>query len=431
MKYNDFGVWLQSRRVAAGLSLRALAQAAGVGRSTLSYWEAGKFLPRLPELEAVWDALAVSQEERQAVLRLMPTPRAAEQSQSQAQIAHPAFVERAGTLPHGGDLLRAMRTRRNWTQEHAARQIGVQRTTLGRWERGEHFPDAAKLQTVCFVYGASEAELTALTCGRYSLAQDSAVNLSVDALEHHFRTQLQPLELTAEIHPGRDLDFLSMEAALWTHALKTETVRPLLAEVYAHHASYLRNWKQINEGYAYRCLELLPRTERLPRFAALAVVCAADGLMERTANNRGQVARWLSQWLKRDFPPHSTSWLRRRASSLLCSARDFKGAQHQLEQATRLPEDDRSPFDRREIQRYHASNLLSEGKAGESLEALPMTPEAYAPNRVRDALHRTECCLRLNKPGEAHDWLAAAYHDIARYEMPHWKHKADDLARRF
>ncbi len=49
-----------------------------------------------------------------------------------------------------------------WTLQEAARRIGVQQTTLGRWENGEHFPDAAKMQTVCFVYGASEPEIVAL-----------------------------------------------------------------------------------------------------------------------------------------------------------------------------------------------------------------------------------------------------------------------------
>jgi transcriptional regulator with XRE-family HTH domain len=431
MSDNRFGVWLRARRSQQGISLRTLAQSAHVGRSTLSDWETGRTLPRLSEWEQVCTALNVPAPERQELLRSMESPRALLQAQLEAWQQQPTFVEQAGHLPHGGDLLRAMRRRKHWTLAQAAQRIGVRQPTLSRWERGERFPDADTLQTVCAVYGASQAERTALVCGRSSLAQDVTEHLSLDALEHRFRTQLQPLELTAEIHPGRDLDFLRMEAALWTHALHKESVRPLLAEVYAHHGCYLRNWRQSGEVYASRCLELLPPTKRLPGFASLAVACVSDALNSRTGNRRGQASAWLTPWLSRCFPPHSLSWLLRRASGLRCERRDFAGAQHFLEQAKRLPEDRHWAFDQREIQRYQAWNLLYEGKASESLEQLPTTPETYAPNRVRDALLRAEGLLTLNKRNEAQDWLTAAYADIERYRMHHWQPNADQLSRRF
>jgi len=429
MSEDTFGSWLKARRGAAGLTLRALAAKAGVGRSTLSDWESGKRLPRLSELETAFDALSISPAERQMVLRQMPSSRALQRAKSETGLHRPEFIERAGHLPHGGDLLKAMRLRKGWTMQDAGGRLGVGQTTVGRWESGEHFPDGERLQTVCFVYGASEAEILALTCGRYSLGQTGAAKLSPEALEHRFRTELAPLELAAELHPGRELDFFTLEAALWTHALNNEILRPLLAEVYAHHASYLRNWRQNNDVYASRCLELLPRTERLPEYAALAVVCVADALMARTRNRRGQVTTWLTRWIGREFPPQSASWLLRRLSGLLCERKDFEGALRALERAGRLPEDGQSEFNQREVRRYHAWNLLFEGQAGKSLDQLPATLDAYAPNRVRDALLRAEGCLKLSKPSEAQDWLHAAYEDIEQYELPHWRHKADSLAR--
>ena len=428
---NEFGAWLKARRGQARLSLRALAKTAGVAASTLSYWEAGKSLPRLPELESVFDALAVSAKERQTVLQAMETPRALQRSQSESALYRPAFVEKAGHLPHGGDLLKAMRLRKQWSLQDAARQIGVRQTTLGRWEKAEHFPDAAKLQTVCFVYGASESEMTALTCGRYSLDQTGAAQLSPEALEHRFRTELQPLELTAEAHPGCDLRFLSMEAALWTHALHDERVSPLLAEVYAHHASYLRNWRLDNETYAYRCLELLPRDTQLPGFAALAIVCVNDALLARKTTAHKQLTPWLNHWLTRGIPPHYASWMLRKLSGLLCLQGDFEGARRELRRANALPEHERSEFDRLEVRRYHAMSLLSEGQIGNGLEHLPATPDTYPPNRVRDALIRTRGWLKLNNPREAHEALQAAYEDINLHQLTHWRSDADLLSLRF
>ncbi len=388
------------------MGLSQLYQLRGrVGRSTLSDWEAGKSLPRLTELEAVFDVFNVSAHVRQTVLRQMDSPRALQRSQSGSLLHCPDFVERAGQLPHGGDLLKAMRRRKHWTLQEAARRIGVQQTTLGRWENGEHFPDAAKMQTVCFVYGASEPEIVALTCGRYALSSSPSPSLLLDALEHHFRTELEPVELSAETQPGRELDFLSMAASLYPYALRSETVRPLLAEVYAHHANSLRNWRRDSEEYAFRALQLFSPAERTPYFVGLAVVSEYDVLLARSRKSQSQAAKWLNRWLKYEFPPAAASWLLRIQG-------DYDGARAQLYQAERLPERENAEFDHLEIRRYQAMMLLSAGQFGKGLEHLPTTPDSYPPNRVRDDLTYAEGFLKLNKPGEAHHWLGAAYQDI-------------------
>ncbi len=430
MSKNGFGEWLKTTRTVRGLSVRGLAQTAGVGRSTLSDWETGKSLPRLPELEIVFDALQVSPSERQDILRGMETPRALRQSQGETALFCPEFVERAGLLPHGGDLLKAMRFRKRWTLQAAARRIGVRQTTLGRWERGEHFPDGERLQTVCFIYRASEAEVVALTCGRYSLDQDTAETLPFDALEARFRSELEPIELAAEIHPGSELRYLSMEAALYPYALRNEKARLLLSEVYAHHANYLRNWRITSDVYAFRSLELLPSANRLPAFAALAIVSVSDVLIHRHDKGQRSAKAWMTGWLKRDFPPLAMSWMLRKFAGLLKIQGDFDGARAQLYRAEALPWHENSAFDLIEIRRYHAMTLLAAGDAGRGLDYLPDMTDPYPPNRVRDALTRAEGFLALNLPVEAHGWLTAAYADIAAYGLSHWQADADFFARR-
>lgn len=55
--------------------------------------------------------------------------------------------------------LRRERKRRGWTQEEAARQIGSDSKTVGRWERGEAFPSLYYRQKLMKIYGKTAEEL--------------------------------------------------------------------------------------------------------------------------------------------------------------------------------------------------------------------------------------------------------------------------------
>src|SRR5436190_1441868 len=41
-----------------------------------------------------------------------------------------------------GSVLKAFRSRRQWTQQQLAAQLGVRRNTLGSWERGDFLPQS-------------------------------------------------------------------------------------------------------------------------------------------------------------------------------------------------------------------------------------------------------------------------------------------------
>lgn len=49
--------------------------------------------------------------------------------------------------------LAAARKNKRMTQAEAAKSIGVSKDTLGKWERGESFPDAMKIQSIERAYG--------------------------------------------------------------------------------------------------------------------------------------------------------------------------------------------------------------------------------------------------------------------------------------
>jgi transcriptional regulator with XRE-family HTH domain len=55
--------------------------------------------------------------------------------------------------------LRRERKRRGWTQEEVAREIGCDSKTVGRWERGQTFPDLYHWQKLMKLYGKTAEEL--------------------------------------------------------------------------------------------------------------------------------------------------------------------------------------------------------------------------------------------------------------------------------
>lgn len=48
--------------------------------------------------------------------------------------------------------LEAARRNAKLTQDEAGKKINVSRLTIGKWERGESFPDAIKFKMLCEIY---------------------------------------------------------------------------------------------------------------------------------------------------------------------------------------------------------------------------------------------------------------------------------------
>lgn len=48
--------------------------------------------------------------------------------------------------------LKAARVNAGFTQKEAANEIGVNPSTLNKWERGKTFPKTFQLQALCFLY---------------------------------------------------------------------------------------------------------------------------------------------------------------------------------------------------------------------------------------------------------------------------------------
>jgi transcriptional regulator with XRE-family HTH domain len=232
------GIYLRQLRQYRKLSVRALARQAGISHTALSSWEQGKHQPYLPELEAVLKALGATPKQRQEVLSRMDAPRAVHQVRKEIaqQNALYALTQKP---PHGGDLLRVMRRRGRMTLEGVAQQIGVQASTLSRWERGETWPEMVLLHALCRLLEASEEEIVALTCG-------PTLGFRPTTFDEVRQTALGVLRHT--IRGARGIEWPLAVHALFPYASQKTEAQILLACLYGDQARHLAEERCFEEA---------------------------------------------------------------------------------------------------------------------------------------------------------------------------------------
>jgi hypothetical protein len=71
----------------------------------------------------------------------------------------------------------------------------------------------------------------------------------------------------------------------------------------------------------------------------------------------------------------------------------------------------------------------SEESEGNSLAVMPAEEDEVFVGRLEDTVYRAELLLMLGDRVEAHRWVARAYDLMAAGEYPHWRRRADAVAR--
>jgi len=71
----------------------------------------------------------------------------------------------------------------------------------------------------------------------------------------------------------------------------------------------------------------------------------------------------------------------------------------------------------------------SEESEGNSLAVMPAEEDEVFVGRLEDTVYRAELLLMLGDWVEAHRWVARAYDLMAAGEYPHWRRRADAVAR--
>lgn len=361
---------LKSLREARGLSANALAIQAGVNPQSVRNWEAGKFSPRLPELQSVLDALGATAVQKQQAMELLQRPRGL------TQIRHrnpAASATRSGdtyvpvTL---GDLLRAMRARRKYTLEEIATKIGVVPRTLSRWERGESAPSVKQLHLACHALGATEDEIAMLSLG----ATDPGTG------EHEgpaFLERLRMLFDAANAYPCPpekaallELTYISLALRLQPLSWQDPAARTLLSQVYAQMSQlyYLRFQNEMTRAFSGRALELVEDIPLASDHTVLALLRYANALKDPKAG-----VAIMERWLPRLVNPGQKAWLLTSQAALLAKQGLRSDADARSQQSITLVEDlDYWSLMTRRLGRAHLlSRWRQHDKAMDLLASLP------------------------------------------------------------
>jgi transcriptional regulator with XRE-family HTH domain len=434
------GSLLWQWRERRSLSLGQLARAAGVHKSALSRWEAGTFKPRVAELEATLAALGVSAAESALAFACIPAPRAVRHLSSDLAAATSAPLTK-------GDLLRALRLRKGWTQAELAHEVGVSHQLVAYWERMERLPSHEQIHALCFALGARLDEVVALTTGS-SADPPGREARTWDEAEQEIRAFIvSGLTVSPDVLP-----YYLLDERLWRWSLREERARHWLLRVRVYHAFNHR--AHLHWGLVDRMLrkarEVVPDAEmglelRLRHLILSARLAVFGG--HRPAPERG--VRLLQPWVEASRSlPEFQAWILSDLAKYAALEGSFDGAVALSEQASAAAER-RDHWLELWLRRCDQGALLVQaGRAEEALAVLP-DPAAWvwhdvrrvAPNpgdgAVRDdegyvqaCLSRAEAHAALGDLTAASEALSSARELLAAIGIPEEKQRAAALAAR-
>ncbi len=339
-------------------------------------------------------------------------------------------------MPVRGDLLRAMRLRKGWTQEQAAARLDVDRTTVARWEQGERNPSHEQMHAWCFALGANERELIALTTGQGLAAPEEVASLPISEKAGWIEQRFEHLFWNRDAGEAGliDLEFLVLEREAWVLAAQDEKARPLLARLYAYHAEMLLNedrWPAAGP-LAQRALALVPRQAQEPEFilrAAIVSAFLAGHAGYHPSPERG--IHLLRRWMQRAMLPEFVAWMQSDMSKYLMQAGQVESALELARQA-RLKADESVNPDEPYLRQMDWSRLLL--KAGQPHAALTQLPEPVLilPSQyASDLIVHAEAHLQVGERSEAHDWLLRAQAPIETHALHFLRAQVEDLLQQY
>ena len=387
--------YVRESRHARGLSLRALSAQAGVSKSALHAWETGLQRPSVPELDAVLRVYEVGAEERAKVLLLVGTPHSRRE-------LHRATHHSLGPAPSAsGDLLRALRIRRGLGVAGAARLIGVQSSTVLRWERGEIWPAPDRIEAIATSLGARSAERTALLGASRNVLAPRPRNdrTAIERAIFDFRHW----SWIGEPMPLVELQLVSAVADLW----------PMIGhwagagELYRQANAFLGCWALVAHGalddatiYARRAVMgddgTVPRTTLAWPAHILAKNAAYGSRRHRPAAGASFLAQYGGRYRNDDG---LLAWYQRDLAEFTADAGDLDAAlalSSQARETTRRAGDPtmNADFD-------HARLLVRAGRYDEAVGLLPPSRPLVPLQEATEAVTWTEALLGLSEIEEA------------------------------
>lgn len=417
------GMLLWEMRAATGLSLGKLARKAGISKSALSQWETGARQPRAVELQAVLDALGVSDAQRSLVFSHIDAPRANRYLRQQNTL--PGL----GAPPMMGELLRALRLRKGWTQAQTASSLGIDGSTIARWECGERQIATELLQQLCYVLEAREEELVALTTGAFHMPYlDEGTTWS--EVEPILRQRLDDTIISKS--PGlEDLHYFTLRRESWKWAAAETRARHLLAQTslfQAQFASHNGRWKETKE-LVKRAITVLPDPKQYPDLVLRAAILSATAAVYDNRRPLPERGIHLLQTLREQSRlPDYTAWIISSMAHYAMMAGHSDSGLRWSREAYEVATHGAEPIEIYLRSLDYGRMLIRAGRASEALRLLPAPTQGFAVNKVNVMLAHAEAHFRVGSRIDAQAWLHQAYPVIDAHALTVLRLQADVLS---
>ena len=406
----EFGEYFRTLRKRCGLSQAKLGEKAGIAVRTLAYWEAGEREPRVDELTHAFEAMEVSTADKACVLALLRSVRGAQFASQQAVCQQ--IAPSLGHLPNLGDLVRAMRMRKGWSREQLAAELGINHSTLVRWEAMQTLPSDTNLQRLCAVLDA-EVEEAHVLCNR-RLLPDSAPVLTLAMAEE--RTAAFERDILAANCPMVDLQALVLKRQLRLLIPQSSRALCLLARVEAVHSRWLIFHDRTVEAEAVAMRALAIVHPELPQetFWHTAINVISLCLSGREGERSLTALRYLRRWFDQISDPALVALVSMDMATYAARANQQGVAQQLLRQArTHIPSDQEHSLN--DYYRVTQAQVLIAGdQAEEAIDLLLPLPACgdrliFLQYLLVKALHRS------GTDQDTHHYLNQLLHETANY----------------
>ena len=408
------GKALRMARTARRLTMAQLADRAGISPVTLGRWESGRFQPRLPELDAVLTALDAAPPERSQILSFLDAPRALTRS----PVADAADIDAAHS-PVIGDLLRALRLRKRWSLDDAARTLGVAPRTVRRWENSESVIPEERFDAVCRALEAEPEERAALLRHRVRLwTPGRKAARTADDLEAHLLT------LRDEIRSGTtsliDLRLMTLKAELWSRG-GDAMIQRLLAHAQLVHCEFLeaRGRQPELTPLVNQALGIILQDERPDRML-LAQALHTQGAIGRGIGGRAQFERFhylLRRWRNLSEDRLWLTGLYRDVAEAALEAGEKEASLEIIRQGTELVREKPDSVDWRLANHVQARILINLNRLDDAARLLPTGEYPNPYQRLYETYQRIELYQGMGENAAAQEWLRRAYRIIGDYRL--------------
>lgn len=414
------GELIREARLARKRSIRGLAAAAGISPSTISNWEAEKAQPRIPELDAILDALQASEALRVEAYMRIDAPRALERLRQAAGLLPYGSEAERGWFPSSGDLLRSLRLRHRLSLEQAGALLHVQPSTMSRWEASKTRPPESGLDAYCTLLAACPEERQALRTMFLQLPPESEnPSFTGDMLE----ARLEQLQTDVVHGESRliDLRFLTMETHLSRRSYRHPWARHLLTKTYTWHAQWLQWQDRVMESgpMAQRALCMIPRDAPPHQSWFRAALTYSNYLVHgASASKLDQGMQFLLDWQPAGRQPQVEAWMYHNLALYQMKRGEDREALRLVEKAKIAADRTQSGTAIRNSRYDSAIVLLHTGQIEKARELLYPGEQPNIYHRITEAHVWAATSLAIGDRSGADQWIEQIQTSIEKFALP-------------